>query len=89
MILQMTLDQLGNQSVQSAAEGGNELQDVFALTVSVKCRLDRFDLTLDPPGSGNHRRFALGRVRQVASRSDIASLFEVKVAQRLHAEQSP
>ena len=47
----MAVDQFRHQSVQRAATGGHELQDVFAVSFSVESPLNGFDLALYAPNA--------------------------------------
>jgi hypothetical protein len=46
---QVAFNQLGHQSVKSAAARGNQLQDFLAFALSLERPFNRFDLTLDAP----------------------------------------
>jgi hypothetical protein len=46
---QVTFDQLGHQTVKSAATGGNQLQNLLAFSLSLERPFDRLDLALDTP----------------------------------------
>ena len=47
----MSFDELGHQSVQRSPAGGNELKDLFALSVAIERPLDRIDLPTNAPDS--------------------------------------
>jgi hypothetical protein len=46
---QVPLDQLGHQSIKSAAARGNQLQDFLAFALSLERPFNRLDLALDAP----------------------------------------
>jgi hypothetical protein len=44
---QMPLNQFGHQAIECAPAGGDELQNLFALSFALQCALDGYSLPLD------------------------------------------
>jgi hypothetical protein len=60
MKAQMSFDELGHQSVQRSTAGGDELQNVFALTLLFEGSFDSVYLSPYPADSGQELLFVFG-----------------------------
>lgn len=61
----LALDQLRHQPIQCTSAGSDELQNFFALVLSGKSPLDRFDLALNATDPAQHLFFVLAGVQHV------------------------
>src|ERR1700739_4928 len=64
--LKVTFYQLGHQSIERAATGGNELENLFAFARTLQCALDGLHLTLDATSSAKHLHFVFRGMRQIS-----------------------
>jgi hypothetical protein len=60
----VSFDELGHEAIERAAAGGDELEDVLALTFAFEGAFDGFNLTFNAPDAGQGSFLVFGGVGQ-------------------------